>query len=174
MMRNVWYKKALFVGVIILFVGITVIPSLSGKDIKNDEDLVVTVTTDRDEYYLGQPVKITISVTNNGPDTTLVFGDSQLADFNITDSNGKQIFWWSWHFFFLQIIVEMPIKHGETIVLLEWVWYKLRDFYPFFEILRLPVRPGKYYINGWMVACSHPIIKDEPVEITLNWFRSIL
>ena len=166
-------RKVLVVGVIILYIGMAVIPSFSGKKIKNDEDLVVTVTTDRDIYYLGQPVKITISVTNNGPDTILVFCDSQLADFNITNFDGKQIFWWSWHFLFLQIILEMPIKHGETIVLLEWVWYKLRDFYPFFEILRFPVLPGKYYINGWMVACSHPMIEDEPVEITLNWFRFI-
>ena len=172
-MKDKLVRKSLVVGVIILFVGITVIPSLSGKNINNDEDLVVTVTTDRDVYYLGQPVRITISVTNNGPDTTLVFCDSQLADFNITNSDGKQIFWWSWHFFFLQIVLEMPIRHGETIVLLEWIWYKLRDFYPFFEILRLPVLPGKYYINGWMVACSHPMIEDEPVEISLQWFRFI-
>ena len=92
--------KTLAVGIIVLFIGMTVIPVLSGVNINNNEDLIVTVTTDRDVYYLGQPVKITISVTNNGPDTILVFADTQLADFNITNSNGKQIFWWSWHFYF--------------------------------------------------------------------------
>ena len=166
-------RKGLVLGIIMLFVGMIVIPSLSGVNINNNEDLIVTVTTDRDVYYLGQPVKITISVTNNGPDTTLVFADSQLADFNITNSNGKQIFFWSWHFYFYFLELKMPIRQGETKVLLEYVWYKFRDFYPFFISLLFPVLPGKYYINGWMVACSHPRIEDEPVEITLRWFRLI-
>ncbi len=166
-------SKGLVFAVILLFIGMTVIPSLSGVNINNNEDLIVTVTTDRDVYYLGQPVKITISVTNNGPDTTLVFADSQLADFNITNSNGKQIFFWSCHFLFYFLELKMSIRQGETIVLLEYVWYKFRDFYPFFNSLLFPVFPGKYYINGWMVACSHPIIEDEPVEITLRWFRLI-
>ena len=165
--------KTLAVGIIVLFIGMTVIPVLSGVNINNNEDLIVTVTTDRDVYYLGQPVKITISVTNNGPDTILVFADTQLADFNITNSNGKQIFWWSWHFYFNFMVLEKPIKQGETKVLLEWVWYKFRDFYPYFGLLGLPVLPGTYYINGWMVACSHPFIGDEPVEIKLNWLRPI-
>ena len=138
----------------------------------DDCGLVVTVTTDRDVYYPGQPVKITISVTNNGPDTTLVFADSQLADFRITDALGRHVYWWSVHFMFFQMVIKWPIKHGQTIVLLEWVWFKLRDFYPFFDIPRFPVFPGKYCITGWMCAAgSHDMIEGIPIELTLRFFR---
>lgn len=166
------FRKTVVVGIIILFIGMSNIPSISGNNLENNEDLVITVTTDKEIYYLGEPVTITISVTNNGPNTTLTFPDSQLADLKITKSNGYSVYRWGWHFAFFQVITDLTIKQGETEVLLKWEWYKLRDFYPFFPLLHVPVLPGKYYINGWMVGgLSHPVINGEPVEVTLRLFK---
>jgi len=162
------FNKTLIVGVIILFIGIGIIPSICG----NNEDLVVTITTDKEIYYLVEPVTITISVTNYGPIKTLTFPDTQLSDLKITKPNGKTIYRWAWQFVFCQVLTDFSIKQGETKVLLKWKWYKLRDFYPFFPLMHIPVLPGKYYITGWMVrGSSHPMIKGEPVEVTLRWFK---
>ena len=172
MPNNKIWKKSLVVGIIVLFIGISIVPSISGNNVKNNEDLVVTVTTDKEIYYPGEPVTITISVTNYGLNTTLTFPDTQLADFKVTKPNGKTIYRWAWHFGFFQVLTDFSIQQGETKVLLKWAWYKLRDFYPFFPLLHIPVLPGKYYITGWMVGgISHPMIKGEPVEVTLRWFK---
>ncbi len=166
------FNKTLVVGVIILFIGIGIIPSICGNNVKNNEDLIVTITTDKEIYYLGETVIITISVTNYGPDKILTFIDYQLADLKITKPNGKTIYQWAWHFLFPQALLDLSIKQGETKVLLKWKWYKLRDFYPLFPLMHIPVLPGKYYITGWMVkGISHPMIKGVPVEVTLCWFK---
>ena len=165
-------NKTLVIVILVIFVEISVAQSISGEVIKNNEELVVTVTTDKDIYYLGEPVTITISVTNYGPSTTLVFPDTQLADFEITKLNGGHIYKWAWHFGFFQVVTNLPIKHGETIVLLQEVWYKLRDFYPFFPLVHFPVLPGKFLITGWMVdGFYHSMIKGEPIEVTSRWFK---
>lgn len=167
--------KCLITGIAYLLI-LTSFPAISSNDSLsasiNKENLVITVTTDKEIYYLDEPVTITISVTNYGPNTTLVFATSQLADFKVTKPYGRHVYQWAWHFMFLQVITNVPIKQGETRVLLKWTWNKLRDFYPFFPHLHFPVLPGKYYIIGWMIrGVSHPKINCEPIEVTLRWFK---
>ena len=167
-------KKELVVGTIFLLL-LATMPHIVSNDLPSatayTDDLVVKVTTDKEIYYPGEPVIITISVTNYGPNTTLVFATSQHANFKVTKPYGRHVFRWAWHCMFAQVITNVPIKQGETKVLRNWTWYKLRDFYPFFPLPHVPVLPGKYYINGWMVrGFSHPKINGEPVEVTLRWF----
>jgi len=165
--------KTLVVGVIVLFIGISIIPNISGNNIKNNEDLVVTVKTNKEIYYFIEPVWITISVTNYGPDTILFFSNSELADLLITKLNGEYVYRHSWHYGHWQAVFKLPIKQSETKVLLRHLWFKLRDF-PSHPSLRFPVPPGKYCITGWMVeGAYHPMIKGEPVEITFRLFRFI-
>ena len=171
-MKKQWLIKTLALGVVVLFIGIGIIPNISGNNVKNNEDLVVTITTEKEVYYLGEPVAITISVTNYGPNKTLTFVDYQLADFKISKPDGRTIYRWAWRFGFPQALFDLAIQQGETKVLLEWEWYRLRDFYPFFPLFQIPVLPGNYYITGWMVGgFSHPMLKGEPVEVALRWFN---
>jgi hypothetical protein len=167
-------KKILVTGILFMFLGMIIVPNVGGNNENNYEELVVTVTTDKEIYFPGEPVTITISVTNYGPNTTLTFPDTQLADLKITKPNGLPVYLWGWHFGFFQVLTDLSITQGETKVLLRWEWYKLRDFYPFFPLIHFPVLPGKYYINGWMVGgLSHPVIEGEQMEVTLRLFKFI-
>ncbi len=111
-------------------------------------NLVVNVTTDKDIYRSGEPVNVVITVTNNGPDVTLVFGYCEwnnstcLADFSVIDETVMPVYDCPlvcfWH------IAEVPIDHGETKVLLNGIWNRVDDD-------GIPVPPGTYYVDGWMV-----------------------
>ena len=125
--------------------------------------IVVDVGTDRDVCMLGEPVNVSITVTNNGPNTTLLFPTSQLADFNITNETGQHIYHWSHDMVFSEIITGISINQSETIELLNDTWNQVDDN-------GNPVTPGKYYIDGWMVIGlrdSHTEIHGERIEITV-------
>jgi hypothetical protein len=106
---------------------------------------------------------VNIAITNNGPNTTLLFPTSQLADFNITNEAGQHIYQWSQDKVFSQEITEISINQTETIELLNDAWNLVDDD-------RNPVTPGNYYIDGWMVKelCdSRPEINGERLEIAI-------
>ena len=126
--------------------------------------IVVDVETDRDVCMLGEPVNMSITVTNNGPNTTLLFPTSQLADFNITDETGQHIYQWSHDKVFSEIITEITINQSETIELLNDIWNQVDDD------AGTPITSGKYYIDGWMVRRlrdTPPEIHGERLEITV-------
>ena len=110
--------------------------------------IVVDVRTDNDAYISGEPVNVSITVTNNGPNTTLLFPTSQLADFNITDETGQHIYQWSYDMVFSEIITEISINQSETIELLNDTWDQVDESGNL-------VAPGKYYVDGWMVTGLH-------------------
>ena len=125
--------------------------------------IVVDVETDRDVCMLGEPVNMSITVTNNGPNTTLLFPTSQLADFNITDEAGQHIYYWSYDKLFSEEITEITINQSETIELLNDTWNQVDDD-------GNPITSGTYYIDGWMVRGLRdtlPEIHDERLEITV-------
>ena len=130
-------------------------------------DLIVSVTTDKQEYCTGEPVNVKISLTNNGLDTGLSFPSSQLADFNVTNEAGEQIYLWSHGKRFLLYIRGVSIKQGESLELLNDTWNQTDND-------GNPVPPGKYYINGWMVqgygwgrVPSHPEMHGKRINITI-------
>ena len=106
-------------------------------------NLVVNVATDKDMHNPGEPVNVVITVTNNGPDVTLIFPGACFADFSVIDETGMPVYDYPlecfWH------IEEVPIGHGETKVLLNDVWNQV-------DCDGNPVPPGTYYVDGWMVA----------------------
>jgi hypothetical protein len=85
-----------------------------------------------------------------------VFPDTQLADFEITNEIEQHIYLWSHDKSLLPVITEIPIKQGETKVLLNDIGNQL-------DGEGNPVPPGKYYIDGWIVwgYTPHPKIHGE-------------
>ena len=105
-------------------------------------ELVVNVTTDKDIYHSGETVNVVITVTNNGPDVTIVFPNTCLAYFSVIDETGMPIY--DYPFICFMVPTEVPVDHGETKVLLNDVWNQV-DYDGF------PVPPGTYYVDGWML-----------------------
>jgi len=146
-------------------IAIVFIGSVSAAPVPDirDDNIVVDVRIDKVVYLLGEPVNVNIAITNNGPNTTLLFPTSQHADFNITNEAGQHIYQWSYDTVFSQEITEISINQSETIELLNDAWNLVYDD-------GNPVTPGNYYIDGWMVKglCdSHPEINDERLEIAI-------
>ena len=157
-------KRTLF-AICSMAIAMVVIGSVSAApvpDIK-DGNIVVDIGIDEVAYILGEPVNVNIAITNNGPNTTLLFPTSQLADFNITNEAGQHIYQWSHDKVFSQEITEISINQSETIELLNDAWNLVDED-------GNPVTPGNYYIVGWMVKglCdSHPEINGERLEIAI-------
>jgi hypothetical protein len=125
--------------------------------------IAVDVRTDKDIYMLGEPVNVSITVTNNGHNTTLLFPTSQLADLNITNETCPNIYHWSHDKVFSEEITGISINQSETIELLNDTWNQVDDHGD-------PVTPGKYYVDGWMVIGlydSHTEIHGERLEIAI-------
>lgn len=157
-------KRTLF-AISLVAITIACIGSVSAVPVPDTRDgtIVVDIGIDKVAYILGEPVNVNITITNNGPNTTLLFPTSQLADFNITNEAGQHIYQWSDDKVFPQAITEISINQRETIELLNDVWNLADDDGD-------PVTPGNYYIDGWMVKglCdSHPKINDEQLEIAI-------
>ncbi len=151
MERNNLIKKGVVVAVICLLMFIS-FPATSSNNSQTvtmlNEDLVVTITTDKNMYDIGEPVEVTINVTNNGyEDVTLVFPDTQKADFSVD----HHLYLWSYDKAFLQIITPITIPSDETVEL-------LNDFWNQVDISGNQVPKGVYHIDGWMVeGIGHPL-----------------
>ena len=162
-MREKILKRTLF-ATCLMVITMVFIGSVSAvlPDIR-DGSIVVDMEIDKVAHILGEPVNVNIAITNNGPNTTLLFQTSQLADFNITNEAGQHIYQWSHDKVFSQEITEILINQSETIELLNDAWNLVDDD-------GNPVTPGNYYIVGWMVEglCdSRSEINGERLEITI-------
>lgn len=131
-------------------------------------NLSINITTDKTIYKRFEPIKVTISVTNNGgEDWKFSFPDTQIADFDI-----KDYYKWSRDKMFFQMVLTITIKSGETIVLLSDNWYQYTNWNKDGIIIRVPVPPGDYTIRGWMPFLDFPIPPIGYAEITIEKYLS--
>ena len=133
------------------------------------DDLVVTVSTDKMQYKVFEPVEVTISVTNTGTESVFIeFPDSQSADFTIQTESGVLMYQWSFGKMFFQMICPLTIQGNETVVLLQDFWKKHYSVQ-----VRISLPAGRYRVDGWMVnfyynQVMQPSIHGEPVYITVG------
>ena len=130
--------------------------------------LSVTVTTDKNEYNIGEPVEITIFVTNWGVETVYIeFPSTCLGDFNVKNESGQQIYRWGSDHGCFYIVVPRTIYVGQTIELFNEYWNQL-DFYGD------QVSPGSYKVKGcmesfyWEGSTLYPEKYGPPVTITID------
>jgi hypothetical protein len=161
------FNKTLVFGVIILFIGIGIQPAFAivkheEVDVESTDirDLIVKVETDKDSYDIGEPVEVTIFVTNTiDEDITVMFGSAQLADFWINDG---EVYHWSVHFWFIPMIIWVTIPSGGTVELLNEKWEQIDD-------CNNQVPAGQYEILGWMVRTSnYSEIFGNPITISIG------
>ncbi len=125
--------------------------------------LKVALITNKDTYGVAEPMKITISVTNNtAGTTTLNLPTSQLADFQIKDSQENNVYQWSKHQAFLQVLTDITLAPYETKTLLNTSWDQKDDH-------GLQVQGGKYCIDSWIVSGkTHSQIHALSKEVTIS------
>ena len=142
---------------LLLFLGVAVAPSINANNPKTvlEDDLVVVVQTDKLNYQMNEPIKISIYVENHGDeDVTTMFYLSQLADY-LFDS----FYLWSAGKIFLPFVTNITISRGGRV-------YLLNDT---FTQGGYQVNPGIHRILGWMVETSnYPIIYAEPVYLRIG------
>jgi len=104
--------------------------------------LKVTLSTDKSSYEVNETVTIKLLATNTGDNNiTLTFPDAQLADFEILNEQGEQIYLWSSGKVFAQMLTNITITAGKTVELLNETW----------ETTGLK---GNYTIKGWLPLAS--------------------
>ena len=149
-MQNKLFRKGLVCGVILLFICMSIAPTSAFNNVKKSSitvsgdinDLVVTVTTDKVRYEVGELVEITINVTNIGEESIILYFDTaQQVDYMI--SYKEDIYLWSMDKIFLDIPSQITIDGGETFVLLHDYWNQKSN-------LGDQVENGSYEIDGWI------------------------
>ncbi len=113
--------------------------------------LRLDLQTDHAVYAVGQPVELTLAITNSGPDPiSITAPSSQLYDF-IVLKEGREVWRWSADKMFLTVVTRLTIFSGETRAFTERWDQRDRDG-------RL-VTPGNYRVVGILVG-------GEPLGLT--------
>jgi hypothetical protein len=160
MKRTQIIRKCLVVGIILLFVGIIVTPSINANNPETslDDDLVVVLQTDKFNYQMGESVEISIYVENHGnTNITVVFPTTQKADFLVSES-----YLWSGGKVFLTMLTPVTIPSGTRVCLLNDSWEQV-------DFSGNQVPPRSYEITGWMVqSMEYPPIYAQPINIRIG------
>jgi len=153
-------RKSLVVGIILLFIGVIVIPSINANNPETslDNDLVVVLQTDKLNYQMGEPVEVSIYVENHGgTNITLVFPTFQRADFQVVGC-----YLWSYKKVFVPMWFKVTIPSGKRVFLLNDSWEQVDNS-------GTQVPPGAYTIVGWMVeSMNSSMIYAAPVNVRIG------
>jgi hypothetical protein len=153
-------RKWLAIGIILLFFGVAIVPSInaSNPEISSDDDLVVVLQTDKLNYQMGEPVEVSIYVENHGgTNITLVFPTFQRADFQVVGC-----YLWSYKKVFVPMWFKVTIPSGKRVFLLNDSWEQV-------DYSGTQVPPGAYTIVGWMVeSMNSSMIYAAPVNVRIG------
>ncbi len=153
-------RKWLAIGIILLFVGVTIAPTINFNTVKasTDDDLIVVLQTDKLNYQMGESVEISIYVENHGnTDITVVFPTTQKADFWVSES-----YLWSGGKFFVAMLTPVTIPSYTRVCLLNDSWEQV-------DFSGNQVPPRSYEITGWMVqSMQYPPIFAQPINIRIG------
>lgn len=115
---------------------------------------------DRAAYALGEPVELTLAVTNPGPaPISLTAPSSQLYDFTVL-KEAAEVWRWSADRMFLTVLTPLTIPPGETIAFTESWDQRDRD--------GRPANPGDYVIVGTLIGGEQVGLTPRHLRITIR------
>lgn len=160
-MRASWWSLILLVPPLLLGCGRPILAEGSRTTAKEGPPpLRLILSTDRSVYARGEPVRLTLAVTNPGPDpVTLTAPSSQLYDFAVL-RDGTEVWRWSAGRMFLTVLTDLTIPAGDTRVFAE-VWSQ-RD------LNGRPVGPGEYVVVGTLIADRRVGLPPQRLRITIR------
>lgn len=122
--------------------------------------LQLVLSADRAVYARGEPVRLTLAVTNPGPaPVTLTAPTSQLYDF-IVLKDGVEVWRWSAGRMFLTVLTELTIAPGETRAFSE-VWDQQ-------DREGRPVGPGEHVVLGVLTGGEQVGLVPQHLSITIR------
>lgn len=121
-------------------------------------DIQVKVQTDKTTYALGEPVNITVDVTNTSSSpVALNYRNGQEYDI-IINKDGQEVWKWSMGKFFTQELHSVTLAPGESRT--------FQDSWTQTVNGNQPITPGQYQIIG--VSTAEQNIQSAPVTITIT------
>ena len=122
--------------------------------------LRLDLRADKGVYALGEPVELTLAVTNPGPDpVSLTAPSSQLYDFAVL-KEGREVWRWSADKMFLTVLTRLTISPGETRAFTEPWDQRDRD--------GRPVSPGDYIVIGVLIGGEKMGLAPHELRITIR------
>ncbi|MFQ6019997.1 MAG: BsuPI-related putative proteinase inhibitor [Dehalococcoidia bacterium] len=122
-------------------------PTPTSQPAATQAETPITVTTDKREYRVGEPVVMTLVLANrSGQAITLEYRNSQRYDFRVADSDGRVVWRWSEDKLFAQVIGRERLEPGESLQFSE-TWDQT-------EARGEPLPPGDYLVEGTSPFCQ--------------------
>ena len=131
-----------------------------GVGVNQFAGLELTMTLEKTEYNLGEPINITLAITNISNQTinyTLELWPS--VDFRVYNDTNSDLYTWSWSQIGYGTWSLVPIDAGESLTY-RLVWPQTWNNTPVSE--GVPVSPGTYYIVGLTFG-----LQTTPIQVTI-------
>ncbi len=132
-------------------------------------DLELTMALDKTIYGLGEPVNLTLTITNISNQTINFTHTGYDFDFQVTNDTNNQVYKWSNFQAFPDIVSITPLQAGANIST-NFAWLQTCNFNTSVE--GDPVSPGTYNIIGQTSPTYG--IQTTPIQITITGPTSTL
>jgi hypothetical protein len=119
------------------------------------------MTLNKTEYSVGEPINVTLTITNTSNQTLNFYYSAWSFDFLVYNATNKNIYQWSSFQVFPQFIADLQFSPGESLTRV-LVWPQTCNKTMSSE--GIPVSPGTYYIVG---LASSPKLQTAPIQVTI-------
>jgi hypothetical protein len=155
-------SSKIFSGILVslLLIGLLAL-AFSIQPVKADEQLELTMTVEKTDYYVGEPINVTFTVTNISNQTITFEYWAKTFDFMVYNDTGL-IYQWSKSRIFPFFIVDLSLDPGENITRV-LTWPQTCNDTVFSK--GTPVSPGAYHIYGYGGLSE---LETGPIEVNVD------
>ena len=126
-----------------------------------NDGLELTMTLERTNYTLGEPINITLTIINISNQTVNFGYSARTFDFRVYNDTNSTVYQWSSFRVFPLFIVDTPLNPGESLARV-LVWQQTCNRTMSSE--GVPVSPGTYYIIGLSGVLQ---MQTTPIQISI-------
>ena len=142
---------------------IITLPQPASAAIAVADGLKLTLTLDKTKYEVGEPVNVTLTLTNVS-NKTIDFTHTGLDfDFRVTNDTNNLVYQWSRYRAIAQFICIMPLSPGQNLTA-SFLWPQTCNFSD--SVKGMPVSAGAYSISG--LSSRVYGLETPPVQIVIT------
>lgn len=175
------FKELMLLSALTVLLGISLVYALSyeykpknstqtfptAEGVNEQFGLKLTMTLEKTDYSLGEPINITMTLTNIGNQTIDLLWEARTFDFRVYNVTDNGIYQWSSFRVFPCHVVYMPIDPGTGLTnVLVWPQTCNRTVDSLlYGVEGVPVSPGTYFIVG-QIGYAYEL-QTTPIQITI-------